>query len=367
MFQISKTKVFIAFFCLYNLSVCAACSGSSPASVFNPGPPDGYLRTNSNSVAFIQYTERQNKLTGHMETVGETDSMLPQTKSYNYTFTGIQNRSAITITFPLFWTAASVSGVISGNTLVLDMPQSDGHIVNETFNAASIQQYNQAVDALQKKVSQQDQQYYDDQTTTEATQATATAIQNEKDAVNDANYYLKNALSELKSDSNILASFSTSNTLSSYAKDWQQMQNDYKKEQNDAANGCGENNYNHNTVQYDDYTVGYDYNNITYDDNSLSYDKNTYDSELLAVQNDLQTVKSDWTTLQNAAKANTSGMPVLAYTQKDIDAALANAQNAENTASNTWQSAKTSAGTYDSKASDLKKKADAIPSSMKCI
>jgi hypothetical protein len=366
MLQISKANAFIAFFCLYNLFVCAACSGSSSASIFGFGPPDGYLAIRSGHVAFIQFTESNNRLDGHMQGVDQTNDIPPQTKSYNYAFTGIQNGTSLTVSFPVLWSSVSFTGTFIGDTITLDMPQSDGHIVNETFNAASIQQYNQAVDALQKQVSQQDHQYYDDQATAEAIQVTATAIQNEKDAVSDANYHLKNALSALKSDSNELALFSTSSTLSGYARDWQQMQNDYKKEQNDAANGCGENNYNQNTVQYDDNTVGYDYNSITYDDNSLSYDKNTYDSELSAVQNDLQAVKSDWTALQSATKANTTGMPISAYTQSDIDAAIKNAQDVENTASNTWQSAKASAGTYDSEASDLKKKADAIPSSMSC-
>lgn len=366
MFQISKTNAFIAFFCLYNLSICAACSSSSPASLFNSGPPDGYLATNSNSVAFLQFTEQHNQLTGHMEGVEETNSMLPQTKPYNYSFTGTQEGSAITITIPILWTSASVSGTFIGDTITLDMPQSDGHIVNETFNAASIQQYNDAVDALQKQVSQQDQQYNDDQATAEAIQVTATAIQNQQDAVSGANSDLSDALSTLKSDSSILSAFSETSTLSGYANDWQQMQNDYATEKNAAAKGCGDSDSNYRQVGADANQVNADENQISADDNQLSADKNQYDIDLSAVQNDLQTVKEDWAALQSAVQANVTGTPAPAYTQSDIDAALANAQNAENTASNTWTSAKTSAGTYDSEASDLNKKADAIPGNMGC-
>lgn len=77
-------------------------------------------------------------------------------------------------------------------------------------------------------------------------------------------------------------------------------------------------------------------------------------------------MNTDWTKLQNAAKANTIGTPAPAYTQSDIDAAVTNAQNAETTASNTWQFAKASADTYDSEVSALKSKADAIPTGMHC-
>lgn len=346
---------------IISIFVYAACSGSS---LF--GPPDGYLSTRSGSVAFLQFTENNHQLSGHMQEVDQTNDVPPQTKTHSYAFTGTQNGTSITLSFPVLWSSMSFTGTFVGDTITLDMPQDDGHLANNVFKGSSTQQYNDAIDALQKGVSQQDQQYYNDQATAEAIQATATAIQDEQDAVSNANYYLKNALSALKSSDDTFTSFSVSDTLSAYAKGWQQMQNDYKKEQGDAANGCGENNYNQNTVQYDDNTVGYDYNSITYDDNSLSYDKNTYDSELSAVQDALQSVKDDWVALQNAVKANTTGTPAPAYTQSDIDTATTNAQNTENTASNIWTSAKTSAGTYDNEASDLKKKADAIPGNMGC-
>jgi hypothetical protein len=331
--------------------LCTSCLLLVSCSITNLGsnvPPDGYLAVDSDNVAFIQFTEKQNQIAGHMEIVEETKDVPPQTQSSDYAFTGIQNGSAITITFSALWTSKSILGTMNGNTLTLGLPQSDGHLASETFNGASTQQYNQAVTTLQRRTSQQDEQY------------------KERQAVSDGNDYLRNALKTLEDDSNTLASFSETSTLSEYAKDWQQMQNDYATEKNDASKGCGDNNYNHNTVQYDDNTVGYDYNSITYDDNSLSYDKNTYDTNLSAVQSDVQDVNTDWTKLQNAAKANTSGTPEPAYAQSDIDTALANAQNAETTASNTWQSAKASADTYDSEASALKSKADAIPTGMHC-
>jgi hypothetical protein len=155
-------------------------------------------------------------------------------------------------------------------------------------------------------------------------------------------------------------SYSARGLLSGYAKDWQAMQND-------ASKGCGANNSNYYQVGNDAYQVDNDEYQITNDDYQLGNDKYQYDLDLSAVQSDVQSANTDWTKLQNAAKANTTKKPAPAYTQNDIDTATTNAQNAENTASNTWTSAKTSAGTYDSEASDLKKKADAIPGSMGCI
>src|SRR5271157_1494398 len=120
MFQISKTNAFIAFFCLYNIFVCAACSGSSPASLFKSGPPDGYLTTRSGSVAFIQFTESNNRLNGHMQGVGQTNDLPPQTKSYNYAFTGVKNGTSITVSFPVLWSSMSFTGTFIGDTITLD-------------------------------------------------------------------------------------------------------------------------------------------------------------------------------------------------------------------------------------------------------
>jgi len=367
MYRIGRINVSIAFFvAIFSLFACTACLGADITPTINPGPPDGYLMTTSVSATFVQFTEQHNQINGHMESVEETNDAPPQTKPYNYAFTGVQNGASITLTVPILWTSASLTGTLNGDTLTLDLPQSDGHIASEILKAASLQQYNQAVDALQKRVAQQDKRYYNAQATEIAIQETAKAQQDQQDAVSNANYYLGNALKALKSDEGTLSSFSASNTLSAYYRDWQAMQKDYAKEQDDAAKGCGDGNYNHGTVSYDANTVDYDYNSISYNDNSLSYDKNTYDADLSPVQTDIQAVKTDWISLQSAVKANTSGTPAPAYTESGIDTALTNAQNAKNTALSTWQSAQTSAGTYDSEAKDLQKKADAIPASMKC-
>src|SRR5260370_22509642 len=228
-------KYLIVVLCIISLMIIS-CSSSQASS---NSLPDGYLATDSISVAFIQFTEKHNQLAGHMQGIGETNNVPPQTKSYNYSFTGTQDGSSITITFSVFWTSTSFTGMASGNIITLDLPQSNGHIVSRTFNGASIQQYNQAVDALRKQVNQQDQQYYGAQIAAYNAQATATAQQDEQKAMSNANYHLSNALSTLKSDSSTLASFSETSTLSGYANDWRAMQNDYTTEQNTSQAGCG--------------------------------------------------------------------------------------------------------------------------------
>jgi hypothetical protein len=280
-------------------------------SCFGTSPPDGYLATDTNSVYFIQFTETNNQLSGHIQGIEITNDVPPQTKSSSTAFTGIQNGSSLTITISVFGFSSSSTGILNGNSLTLDVPQQDGHLKSETFNGASIQQYNQAVDALQNIVSQQDQQYSNSQATASSMQATQTAqqaeLQAEQQAVSDTNSQLGSALNALKNETSPLSSFSETSTLNNYADNWQTMQKDYATEQKDAQAGCGEGNYNYGTVQYDAGTVDYDFGSIQYDDGSLNYDKNTYNSELSAVQSDIQSVNNAWSSLHNAVANNTTG------------------------------------------------------------
>lgn len=346
-------------------------------SCFGIGSPDGYLATDTSSAYFIQFTETNNQLSGHIQGIGITNDVPPQTKTFSTAFTGIQSGSSVTITISVFGFSSSVTGTLYGNTLTLAIAQQDGHLKNETFNGASIQQYNQAVDALQNVVSQQDQQYANSQATAASSQATVTSAQAtqaaqqaeqqaEQQAVSDANSQLGSALNALKNDANTLSSFSETSTLNNYANNWQGMQKDYATEQKDAQAGCGNGNYNYGTVQYDAGTVDYDFGSIQYDDGSLNYDKNTYNSELSAVQSDIQSVNNAWSSLQQAVANNTLGTPAPAYTSTDVNNALQGAKNVEKTAQGIWQSAQSNATQYDNEASSLKQQADALPASMHC-
>jgi hypothetical protein len=267
------------------ISVTISCF--TLVSCFGTSPPYGYLAMDANSAYFIQFNETNNQLSGHIQGIGVTNDVPPWTQSFSTAFTGIQNGSSITITISVFGFSASVTGTLNGNMLTLAIPQQDGHLKNETLIGATIQQYNQAVDALQNVVSQQDQQYFNRQATSTSIQATATSIQAtqtaqqaELQAVSDANSQLGSALSALKSDASTLSSFSEKSTLKNYADNCQTMQKDYDTEQKDAQAGCGEGNYNYGTVQYDAGTVDYDFGSIQYDDGSLNYDKNTYNSDV---------------------------------------------------------------------------------------
>lgn len=334
-------------------------------------PPGGYLSQTATSIIFIQFTttgqNQQQQITGDIDEVVEnTNDNPPELKTSTTAFTGVENGSSLTLTISFFGLSSSYTGNLNGNTLILDLPQQDGSLKAIEFTASSLQQYNQAVAALQKQVTNQEQQYNDAQATATAIQSTATTLQQDQQAVQNANQQLGNDLSALQQDSQTLAGFSESTTLQSYANDWKKMQNDYATEQQQAQQGCGQNNYNQNQVSYDANQVDYDENQISYDDNQFSYDKNQYNQAVSAVQTDIQNVQNDWNQLQQAVANNPSGTPAALYSASDIKNATDQGNAAITTAQGTWSSAQSSVTQYDQEASNLQKQADAIPGNMNC-
>lgn len=333
-------------------------------------PPGGYLSQTATSVIFIQFTatgQNQQQITGNIDEVVEnTNDNPPELKTSTTAFTGVENGSSLTLTISFFGISSSYTGSLIDSTLTLDLPQSDGSIQATEFVASSLQQYNQAVAALQKQIANQTQQYDNAQTTATAIQATATAQQQEQQAVQDANQQLGQDFSALQQDGNTLTGFSESSTLQEYAKDWKKMQDDYATEQQQAQQGCGQNNYNQNQVAYDANQVDYDENQIQYDDNQFSYDQNQYNQEVSAVQTAIQNVQNDWTQLQQAVASNPSGIPAALYSASDVQNAISQGKAAISTAQGTWSSAQSSVKQYDQEASSLQKQADTLPGNMNC-
>lgn len=176
-------------------------SGIALASCGNH-PPGEYLSQTATSILFIQFTatgQNQQQINGNIDEVEEnTSDNPPEINTSTTAFTGVENGSTLTLTISFFGISSSYTGSLNGGTLILDLTRSDGSIQAQEFAASSLQQYNQAVAALQKQVANQTQQYNNAQATTTAAQSTVTAQQQEQQTVQDANQRLENDLSSLQ-------------------------------------------------------------------------------------------------------------------------------------------------------------------------
>lgn len=277
--------------------------------VLNPGP-QGYLWTSNTAVDFIQWTEdSSHHLSGTLQSV----SAMPDNtlKTDTAAFTGVHDGSNVSITFSALGFSSTVTGTLNGDSLTLTVPTQDGTLATDTFHLASVQDYNNAVNALRRRIESQAAAAQSAQATADTqqaqVQATASAQSQLDQAVINANAKLSSDLNALSSDvQDLTTNTNFSDALNAYAKDWTQMQKDYQHEQADYANGCGQNGYNASTVSYDASVVSYDLSSIQYDDSTLSYDQSAMDGPLANVQSDMKSVQTDWQTLTAAVAASSA-------------------------------------------------------------
>jgi len=168
----------------------AACGTSSSG-------PSGYLRSGSSHVLFVQITRNGKQLEGTLSGASISSSDPGKVQTFRYKFTGIASGSSVTLTVDsgLFETA-TVTGTVSGSTLVLSLPSGGGLLTNVRFHSASVGAYNHAVAALDKSAvatRRQEQKQA-------AAAARAKASEQADQAVAHANSVLTNELDTLVHD-----------------------------------------------------------------------------------------------------------------------------------------------------------------------
>src|SRR5947209_10973944 len=75
--------------------------------------PEGFLRTSSAEVMFIQLTHFRGRLSGEMQIISLVGSSKKETKAQSVTFSGVSNGSQISLVFKGFLTERTIVGTIS--------------------------------------------------------------------------------------------------------------------------------------------------------------------------------------------------------------------------------------------------------------
>jgi hypothetical protein len=320
------------------------------------------MYSSSSEAMFLAWVNTNNNLSGQTQDAKiQTNNGSEQVNSTHGSFTGTLSNGQVSLSFSGYLGYSSIiTGTYDGTNLTLSLPTSNGGMGSFSFVPATNDDFNAAVAKLQAQAN-------NDMATVSAISAQATTIATQQQAVTDANNAVSNDLSNIQGDVSSLNQAATFDSVfSSYAKDWQQMQNDYQTEVNASKQGCGDENYNYSSVQYDAGSVKYDLGSIQYDDGSYDYQKQSIDSDYSSVQQNMTALQNDWKTLQQAVASNTSGTPRSNYHQSDIDSAIASANNAIGNADGVVKKAKQERATYDNEAGSLNNQAQAIPGKMGC-
>jgi len=348
-------KKILAMFLIIMLAACGSSTTVSPElSSSSSSQNPGYLAVDGSYIYFLQYTQSGNNLVGHLQCAYPSNTHPTSMQTCNTAFTGALSGSSITITISLFWFNSSLSGTYNGSTIVLSMPQTDGHLKDETFNAATVDDYNKAVDQLQSNIDTSNQQYQaalatqvSDDATAAANQATATATTDEQNALAYNVSHINDAIGQL----NQAGDFST--VLTEYNDRIHKMKADYNQEQSDAAGGC----QNYGQVGSDDGNVQSDYGDIQSADGDLQAKISDVDSAISNVQDFIDHIQREW---------NALGQTSPDVSASDVTNALTNGTNAINQAKANEQQAVSKAKKFDTQANQIQSNADALYNGMNC-
>ncbi|MHB8488858.1 MAG: hypothetical protein ACYDC4_06695 [Candidatus Dormibacteria bacterium] len=106
-------------------------------------------------MAFVQLTVAGNSLSGTFDVATLNGT---QVQTEHEALSGSESGQSVTLTFAGgLGTTTNVSGGISGDTLVLNIPQSTGQIASATFAPSDVNAYNDALSALQAQAAAQSQ------------------------------------------------------------------------------------------------------------------------------------------------------------------------------------------------------------------
>ena len=119
---------------------------SSGLSFFNQ--PDAFIaKSQDDSTEFIQWTKSKSILSGQFEVLVLDEKTL-KIQSSNLTFSGIQNRSGISLNLS---DGRIITGSLHNDKLTLDFPSQDGMLEQVEFIPGTIEEYNQKASEITSK------------------------------------------------------------------------------------------------------------------------------------------------------------------------------------------------------------------------
>jgi hypothetical protein len=251
----------------------------------------GYLATDGNSYAsFLQWTETSSGDVYGTIQRDTVDGTPPEEEVSTRTETIVGQISGSNATVSVYG-SNEMFGTFSGGVLRLNIPQSNGTLFGETFNSASATAFNQAVQALQTRVSNDNQ---------------AAEVQEElashEAAIDKATSTVKQDFSTLASDQSSIQS-----AVAAFPKDLAQDKTDLATAASDEQKVLAEahvaNTQDPGQTCSDAAGVGSDAARVGSDAAGIGSDAAGVESSLVSPRNDVKTTEQDFQALVAAQKA----------------------------------------------------------------
>lgn len=206
--------------------VLAGCGGTGPASdgdAANPAVETGqttFICAGDTSGSLLQWNDLDGALTGSY-TYTELSGSAPNEKvsPSSTTLTGTRDGGSVTLSLDVLFARQPLSGTVSGKTLMLNVPQSDGSLQAATCRAGTLEEWNDFVGQLADFADNDNAWYIEQEAQASAAAADARAQQDAADALTT------------------VQKFSLADDLAQLADDVEQIRGDLAAEKEAAALG----------------------------------------------------------------------------------------------------------------------------------
>ncbi|MGM1023700.1 MAG: hypothetical protein ACQEXV_24965 [Bacillota bacterium] len=321
----------------------------------------GFLHSNSQQreQIFINWTNQKDQIHGSMQfsrsvQLGNRKSI----KTDSFPFTGVRSKGSVSLNFSGgFFNALdgkTINGTFENDELILYFPNNDGILSELVFKESSVREFNLAVQSLSNEMKETN----DKQAEIEALQRQETAdkkkIENEQNAVSQANRSLQNAVESAEEKLNQRENFASKFTsvIESYETHWKQM-NSNKQKLVSAAKVKPFNSDQYYVVQDILYNIGdnkYSIENDTYQFQDIEWRISSYLTELKDAKTE---IVGNWSWLERVSLQNSTGLPQPKYSEKEVSEITSKLQSEINSINSLLASNQNLSNQYQKKSEKL--------------
>lgn len=325
----------------------------------------GYLHSDDSSAAFIRWTEVNKKVNGQLQVFYTEGHVERQSQNASYSFEGMCDTGSISITFTgSVWisdlSGKTWTGTLNRTELTLVVPTGAGTLAPVKFQAASVEDYNNAVATIRERLVEQNvqvQRERDDQARRAA----------EQQSVVDANQQVESAASRLVSATDDLSSGADFDlVLRDYGDHLKEMQAHHQEMRGKAAKKQLTSSE-LREVEADLRTMESDLRSIESDARAMDFGLQSMNGKIAEVRASTSLLQRSWGALQQALSANTSATPSTNYTGGYVSEQVRRAEAAIENASTIMQRTTKQAATFDGQARELFRRSESFVKSLRVV
>lgn len=280
----------------------------------------GYVAVGKDWVIFLQFTEKDGRISGQVQSVGVEGGTFKRTEARNPSFTGMRNGTNVSLNFAGFLTERTITGTISGDTLSLVMPQPNGLLATVEFKSATVAEYNAEAERLKRRVAEANE-------TTRKVQAAAAHAEEARQKAADVTANLGRALESLNDRiADLDVSPRLEESLGRFVEHLREM-HEHEKEFREKASARPLDTYKLNEAKYALDRLGFDRQHVGFDRQDLSYTVTSANERIKKTREAVAVLREAWQAVQSMRGSEAEGYLRLDVTEDQINDAIRRAES----------------------------------------